>query len=73
MNADETQKMIAAFLKSGLTAKQAGELLAEAEKAEAARKKQMEFDLFLSGLSFRNFLAFIIFVIMFLFVAGQMP
>ena len=73
MNPDETQKMTEAFLKTGLTAKQAGDILTKAEKAEAARKKQMEFDLFLSGLGFRNFLAFIIFVTMFLFVAGQMP
>ncbi len=72
MNVDETQKMIDAFLESDLTAKQAGNILTEAEKGAAARKKQAEFDQFLSGLGFRNFLAFIIFVIMFLFVAGQM-
>jgi hypothetical protein len=64
-NEAEVQKMIAAFLRSGLSAKDAAGVLAQEEKAAAAARKKREMDEFHKGLGLRNLIMFLIFAALF--------
>jgi multidrug efflux pump subunit AcrA (membrane-fusion protein) len=63
-------KMIEGFLQSGLSARDAARVLAEAEKQATQLRRQRELQQFQAGLGLRNFLAFVFFVVLFLAIAN---
>jgi len=65
------KKMIEGFLQSGLSAPEAAKLLIEAEKQARELRRRAELQQFRSGLGFRNFLAFVILVFIFIMIAGR--
>jgi hypothetical protein len=64
-------KMIEGFLQSGLSAQDAAKVLAEAERQATQLRRQRELQQFQAGLSLRNFLAFVFFVVLFLALANR--
>lgn len=70
MSSDE-EKMIEAFLKTGLSPKKACKKLEEAKKEDDERKRQQALRDFQSGLWLRNLFAFIMFLIILIALANQ--